>query len=102
MKLRLSKPAQNDMVQIRDYTKRVHGRQQALKYVDALQNGMSSISQHAEIGYNVEYLGADYRCYQVEHHRIFYRIEESQVLVTAVLHKSQRPERNLTQREKFE
>ncbi len=102
MKLRLSLKARANLKDIRIYTQKTHGKGQAQKYVKAVRKGLALLPQNPYMGYIVESHRAVYRCLNIESHRAFYRITKSEIVVIAILHQSQEPERHISQRDKFE
>jgi len=98
MTLKLIDAAKADLRDIRAYTSREHGAAQAQKYMTELRAGFKAMRRNAKIGYPIDHVREGYRCFQVKHHRIFYRLDESDIVVMAVLHERQLPLRHIAQR----
>ncbi len=99
MKLRLTREAEIDLKNIRYYTVKEFGTTQAKTYMVKLRQGFKTLSEHPEIGYSIAHLKPDYRCFQIEYHRIFYKLNGDVIGIVAVLHESQLPKRHLEQRD---
>ena len=99
MKLRLTDEARADLSSIRAYTAREFGAQQATRYMMRLRGGFKTLRQHPEIGYRIDHLKPDHRCFQIGYHRIFYTMKDDIIVVVAVLHDSQLPKRHWAQRD---
>lgn len=98
MQLRLTEDAQSDLKAIRNYTQKEYGSSQAKIYMSRLREGFKTLRRHPQIGYDINHIKAEYRCFQVEYHRIFYKSNDGFIAVVAILHESQLPKRYLTQR----
>lgn len=73
--LKLTKDARSDLSDIRRYTIKQFGESQYQTYRSRLETGLQHLIEHPEIGFEVDELEAGYRCFAVQHHRIFYRID---------------------------
>lgn len=98
MKIKLTNAAKADLVDIRTYTARTHGREQAKTYMSFLRSGLKTLSKHPEIGYAIDHIRKGYRNFQIEHHRIFYHLSDTHIVIVAILHESQLPVRHLQRR----
>ena len=96
--LRLTNDALLDLNDIRTYTRRKFGAKQAKAYMARIRQGFKTLRSHPEIGYQIDDLKLGYRCFQIEYHRLFYRLDDNVIAVIAVLHESQLPKRHLSQR----
>lgn len=84
--LDLTPKAELDLVGIWLYTCENWDADQADKYLDQLASGMKYLLKHPLLGVEYSHIKPGYRRFRVEHHDIFYRPLESQVLVIRVLH----------------
>lgn len=91
--------AKSDLADVRSYTRREHGDDQAKVYMAALREGFKTLRANSEIGINIDHIRKNYRCFQVKHHRIIYRLKDDAILVIAVLHERQLPLRHIAQRQ---
>ena len=89
--LKLTKDARSDLSDIRRYTIKQFGESQYRAYRSRLETGLQHLIERPEIGFKVDELEAGYRCFAVQRHRIFYRIDKKVVWVVAILHDSQLP-----------
>ena len=80
--------ARNDLKSIWRYTYDNFGLQQADTYFDQIESSMEVIQTNPKIGIGCDYIRNGYRQYKVNHHYIFYRIEERTIQVIRVLHES--------------
>ncbi len=96
--LKLTKDARADLSGIRRYTIKQFGERQYQLYRSRLETGLQHLTEHPELGFEIDELAAGYRCFAVQHHRIFYRIDRKAIYVVAILHESQLPRRYLAQR----
>lgn len=99
MTLKLIDAAKADLRDIRAYTKSNHGQAQAVKYMAILRTAFKDLRGNAKIGYSIAHIRVGYRCYKVEHHRIIYKLDAQDIIVIAVLHERQLPQRHIAQRE---
>jgi len=90
--------AKADLTDIRSYTRREHGDEQAKGYMAELRQGFKTLRTNSEIGYSIEHIRKHYRCFQVKRHRIIYRLKDEEIVVIAVLHERQLPLRHIAQR----
>lgn len=96
--LKLTKDARADLSAIRRYTIKQFGQRQYDIYRARLETGLQNLRQHPELGFSVDELAPGYRCFAVQFHRMFYRVDGDTIYVVAVLHESQLPQRYLSQR----
>ena len=88
MRLELSRKAQVDLDDIRDFSARAFGIERALLYLDAIEHSFRRLLDHPKIGTDRTTLRAGLRSYPVGEHRIYYRLIKDQVSVIRLLHKS--------------
>jgi len=100
--LELSAKARSDLDDIAEYSRSRFGLRQADVYIDTLETAFIMLLTHPFAGYDLSHIGENYRCYNVEHHRLFYIVTENKVVILRVLHKSMLPTHHLTQRDKFQ
>lgn len=93
MPLELSRKAQADLDDIRDYSLEQFGVEQAIKYLDAIEQTFRRLLDHPQIGSRQIDIGEAVRSYPVGDHRIFYEARPGQVHVIRVLHKAMDVER---------
>ena len=98
MKLRLTKAARADLANIRYYTRKEHSPAQTKKYISLLRTGFKTLQDHPEIGYSINHLLEGHRCFQIKYHRVFYCLSDTHIIVKAILHEAQSPQRHLSQR----
>lgn len=87
MRLELSRRAQADLDDIRDYSAERFGAMRAVMYLDAIEAAFRRVMDHPKIG--PAHDGADeaVRSYPAEEHRIYYEHDAERVFVLRVLHK---------------
>lgn len=95
MKLRLRAAAVHDMDAIFDYGIAMHGAAAAEAYARSLQAVMDRPIDFPALGVNREDLRPGLRSLPAGEHRIFYRIEKSEIVVARVLHKAMDEARHL-------
>lgn len=94
--LSVTPTAESDLIGIWVYTCEEWGVDQADKYLDQLEAGMQQLINHPSLGANYAHVLPGYRRLQVEHHAVFYRVLESEMLIVRVLHEDMdAPERLL-------
>lgn len=86
LKLSVTPKAESDLTGIWLYTCEEWGVDQADKHVDQLEAGMQQLLNHPSLGTNYTHVLPGYRRLQVEHHAVFYKVIEPEVLVIRVLH----------------
>ena len=84
--LHVTPTAESDLTEIWVYTCEKWGGVQADKYLDQLEEGMKQLIHHPSLGANYTHVLTGYRRLQVEHHAVFYQVQESEVLIVRVLH----------------
>ena len=86
LKLSVTPKAESDLTGIWLCTCEEWGVDQADKYLDQLEAGMQQLLNHPSLGTNYTHVLPGYRRLQVEHHAVFYKVIEPEVLVIRVLH----------------
>ena len=84
--LSLTPKAESDLVEIWVYTCHEWGLDQADTYLDQLEEGMKQLVHHSSLGTDYAHVLPGYRRLQVEHHAVFYKVLEAELLVVRVLH----------------
>lgn len=84
--LSLTPKAESDLIDIWVYTCEKWGADQADDDLDQLEVGMRPLIRHPLPGTDYAHVVPGYRRLQVEHHGVFYRVLEAEVLVVRVLH----------------
>lgn len=98
MKLLIRPEARKDLQDIRAHTRKNFGRAQADRYEQAFATAFRTLLRYPEIGYSVDDIHLGYRCYQIQSHSIFYRLDNDELIIVAVLHQNQLPTRHIDQR----
>jgi toxin ParE1/3/4 len=86
LRLTVTPKAETDLIGIWIYTCGEWGIDQADSYLDQLEAGMTQLINHPSLGTNYAHVFPGYRRLQVEHHAVFYRVLEPEILVVRVLH----------------
>ena len=86
LKLSVTPKAESDLTGIWLYTCEEWGVDQADEYLDQIEAGMQQLLNHPSLGTNYTHVLPGYRRLQVEHHAVFYKVIEPEVLVIRVLH----------------
>ena len=84
--LSITPKAESDLTDIWLYTCDQWGVDQADHYLDQLAEGMNQLITHPLLGVDYTHVLTGYRRLQVEHHSVYYRVLETEVLVVRVLH----------------
>ncbi len=95
MRLRLSRRAQADLDDIRDYSVERFGLTRAIAYLDGVEQAFRLILRHPEIGSLNSDLGEAVRSTPSGEHRVFYTSEADDILILRILHKHMDVSRHL-------
>lgn len=95
MQLELSRRAQADLDDIRDFSLERFGAARAIAYLDAVDQAFRRILSFPEIGAPHPKLLPPLRSVACEQHRIFYEVRKDSVLVQRILHKAMDVDRHL-------
>jgi toxin ParE1/3/4 len=87
MRLELSRRAQADLDDIRDYSLDRFGNRRAILYLDAIEHALRRLLDHPQIGSQHADIGEAVLSYPIGEHRIFYEARAGHVYVIRVLHK---------------
>lgn len=94
MRLKLSRAAEADLAEIRDYTIERFGIEQAVIYIDGLERAFRRIMDYPKSGEPAD-LHPDVRSVSTGDHRAYYRVGKDEILIVRILHKSMNAERRL-------
>lgn len=78
--------AEDDLVQVWQFTAELFGETQANDYLDHLANGIAQLSEHPLFGANCEYILPGYRRLVLGKHSVFYTSNANHIIVVRVLH----------------
>jgi toxin ParE1/3/4 len=95
MRLELSRQAQSDLDDIRDYSVERFGPDRAATYLDAVEQAFRRILDQPEIGEARPGLGSRLRSLPCGSHRVYYDVRDDRAVVRRILHKSMDVERHL-------
>ena len=95
MRLELSRKAQADLDDIRDYGIEQFGVLRAIAYLDEIEQAFRRIVAYPEIGAASTIGARRVRSLACQRHRIFYRVQAETVLIGRVLHSAMDPARHL-------
>ncbi len=88
IQLHLNPKALSDLETIYHYSFQEWGIDQAERYQDEIYDGMNRIVSHPKIGRSFIFELHNYRIFTVKSHSIYYRLNENQIFITRILHKS--------------
>ncbi|MDR3744907.1 MAG: type II toxin-antitoxin system RelE/ParE family toxin [Acidobacteriaceae bacterium] len=91
---KLSRCAEEDLLNIADYTLERWGREQASRYLAEMESCCQRIAAHPQLGRSCHHIRPDLRRMEQGKHIIFYRALGESVLITRVLHQSMLPTRH--------
>lgn len=86
LELVITPSAESDLIGIWMYTCEEWGAEQADKYLDQLEVRMKQLIDHPLLGADYAHVFPGYRRLEVEHHAVFYKVLEPEVLIIRVLH----------------
>ncbi|MDM7857393.1 type II toxin-antitoxin system RelE/ParE family toxin [Thiopseudomonas acetoxidans] len=88
---RLTRDAQQDLTDIRRYTAQQWGQEQSSKYLLNLRSTIKLLAEFPGQGSKREDVGQGVYSFPCASHMLYYRIEQKQLLVFAVLHQRMLP-----------
>src|SRR5699024_8481187 len=88
---RLTRDAQQDLIEIRRYTTQVWGQAQSRKYLQDLRSTLELLAEFPGQGILREDVGEGVRSFPYSSHMLYYRMESEVVVVFAVLHQRMLP-----------
>ncbi len=86
-KYSLTRRADNDLVDIAEYTIKEFGIKQARRYRDAMELCFLTLTENPYIGQDAKEFAPDLRCFEHRSHLIFYLPQASDILIVRILHK---------------
>jgi toxin ParE1/3/4 len=92
-KLRFSQLAEDDMLGIAEYSLRQWGEAQAARYLAQLAGCCRRVADYPLIGRACPRILSGLRRIEQGSHVVFFLVEDGDVLIVRVLHKSMQPER---------
>lgn len=96
---RLTPQAQEDLKNIRRYTRQHWGEQQAKDYLAQLRNALQSLLNNPNLGrHRADDLREGIYSYLHASHMIYYQHSENELIVVAVLHTKMVPSAHLEER----
>lgn len=95
MRLELSRRAQADLDDIRDYSVEQFGVERAILYLDAIEEAFRRLLDHPRIGAQRADIAASVQSFPIGEHRIYYETRRGRVHVLRLLHKAMDVERHL-------
>ena len=101
IKWQLSEQAQNDMKDIRAYTKQQWGARQSALYIRQILTKIEMLAQSPAIGIDrSNELGENIRSIFVGSHTVYYEYNNEALTIQAVLHQAMTPEVHLWKKDK--
>jgi toxin ParE1/3/4 len=94
--VRLAPDAQRDYDDILLYTFTTWGEPQMQEYRAALDQALARLGDYPEMGKGLDRLLAGYRSLLVEHHLLYYRINDDEVEIVRILHERMDADRHLS------
>ena len=84
----LSRTAINDMKSIGSYTQKKWGIEQRKSYLRNIDDSFHLLANNPKIGLECNYVRTGLRKYNCKSHIIFYQINDSDIFIVRILHKS--------------
>jgi toxin ParE1/3/4 len=94
-KVRVTPPAEADLVAIAEYTIEYFGARQAAIYRDGLLEAMAMLADNPFMGLDQDHIKPNTRRLVHQRHSIYYKIRQDEVLVLRILGPGQDPTRQL-------
>ena len=89
---RYSRRAEADLLGIAAYTLRTWGEDQAIRYVNDLEEFSQMLADIPSLGRKCDHIRAGLRRAEIGKHVLFYREVESGILISRIRHRSMLPE----------
>ncbi len=86
MPVRFREAALADLDEIFDYSFRQFGLDTALEYRDGLHRVFAMLEGNPRLAPIVDWFGRDLRSFPFKSHRVYFRIEHSDVVIARILH----------------
>ena len=93
-RIRYSAAAEADLAAIGDYTFRTWGEAQTSRYLRALEDCCERLVGNAMLGRACDWIRPGLRRMEEGRHVIFYRLRDSGIFVSRILHQSMSPDRH--------
>lgn len=93
-RFRLSVRARNDLLSIIRYTRQEWGQNQALRYLELLEDGFRLVSGSPSLGRPADPANPQHRRLERGSHVILYKALGDEVLILRILHKAMLPARH--------
>ena len=89
--------AETDLIEIWLYTYERWGEAQAEQYFRALENGISQLRRHPELGQRCDHIREGYRSLRINRHVVYYTLTPASVVhIIRVLHERMDPGRHFS------
>jgi len=98
-KLEVSNQSKQEIIEIKNYTTLNWGQDQANKYVEELYNKLNLLAQNPLIGINRGDFSIETYSFPHDRHMIYYKFDENNLYVMAVLHQNMLPKEQLQGRD---
>jgi len=92
-KVRLSRLAEADLVDIGIYTLRTWGEEQTVRYLEDLEKCCHQLAANPGLGRACDHIRSGLRRMEHGRHVIFYRIQATGMVISRILHQRMLPER---------
>lgn len=86
LKLIIAPRALTDLHEIYFYTAQRWGIEQAAEYEQQLRAAINHLVRHPDMGYRSRRVKGDFRTFSLEHHTVYYRVENETVHVLRIVH----------------
>jgi toxin ParE1/3/4 len=93
-KFHFSRRAETDAADIDEYTYRTWGEEQAVAYLNELENCCRLLAGNPKIGHACDEVRSGLRRMECGRHVIFYRKDRGGIVVVRILHQRMIPDRN--------
>ena len=91
---RLTPKAKADLTEIRDYTRRTHGKAQCARYLLDLQTAFRQLAENPSLGRQCDNISPGLQRMEHAHHVVFFRSKPYGVRIVRVLHERMLPARH--------
>lgn len=88
LKLKISASAKNDLRDIAQYTFVNYGKRQVDTYLQTLYDAMELLTKNSKIGHSRNDSLQNYEVLNVEKHLLIFTVNDENVIITRILHKS--------------
>ena len=88
MRFKVSQRARSDLLQIGRYTQKEWGKEQRCRYLADIDRKFGLLAENPHLGRQSDGIRKGYFRFEYMSHIIFYRVVDSSVLISRVLHKS--------------